>query len=675
MLTDVADALSTADHADTFHELVSTLAGALDVRDIFQRLSRVAGRIIPHDEANLALLSDNDTRFRLFASTRDGEPEMVCPEDRPSLRDPFVPRVFHTGCESARGFHSGLRVPVKVDGKCTAVLVLLSRRRDAYSGRELTLAECLADYVAIALSHQRLADSAKQAALERDRAANLEGSVELLRALADVLDIRTVFSRVSEIANKVLPHDQLTMSFNDPDGSILMQAATDPGFTNLGRIRLKVGDCERIKRDDKYGIIEDLHLEPLPVEEPADLHDRVVAAGYRSFMAVNTSARNQAMGLEFWSKQPRAFTVDDVPIALRIADHVALAVSHEQLAEAARQVAEARARADRLEARVKSLAEQLELRTSHGRLVGGSDQWRDVLKKATQVAATETTVLLTGESGTGKEVVARLVHRGSARKDGPFVALNCAALPEQLLESELFGYERGAFTGAQAAKPGQIELASGGVLFLDEVSEMSLAAQAKFLRVLQEREFQRLGGTRVLKADIRVVAATNRDLRKAVERGAFREDLFYRLQVFDIQIPPLRDRRGDILLLCETFLQEIGQSFGRPPAGLTREAKEMLLRHDWPGNVRELRNALERAAILCEGGLIGPQHLSLHAQSLAPAATGTTDLNVVERQTIERVMRDTGWNKARAARRLGLTRTQLYVRLRKHSLEPPNASV
>ena len=157
---------------------------------------------------------------------------------------------------------------------------------------------------------------------------------------------------------------------------------------------------------------------------------------------------------------------------------------------------------------------------------------------------------------------------------GPFVALNCAALPEQLLESELFGYERGAFTSAQQAKPGQVELASGGVLFLDEVSEMSLSAQAKFLRVLQEREFQRLGGTRLVKANIRVIAATNRDLRKAVERGAFREDLFYRLGVFDIQIPPLRDRSADIVPLSETFLQEIGRSFGRAPAGLTREARQ-----------------------------------------------------------------------------------------------------
>src|SRR6478672_773041 len=184
---------------------------------------------------------------------------------------------------------------------------------------------------------------------------------------------------------------------------------------------------------------------------------------------------------------------------------------------------------------------------SDGFVVGHSAGWADAIKRATVVAPTEATVLLQGESGTGKEVMARLIHARSPRGNGPFVAINCAALPENLLESELFGYERGAFTGAQQAKPGQVEIAAGGVLFLDEVSELSLTAQAKFLRFLQEREFQRLGGTRAQKANVRVIAASNRDLRQALERGTFREDLLYRLQVFDIQLPPLRDRAGDLL--------------------------------------------------------------------------------------------------------------------------------
>jgi two-component system response regulator AtoC len=314
-----------------------------------------------------------------------------------------------------------------------------------------------------------------------------------------------------------------------------------------------------------------------------------------------------------------------------------------------------------------SRAEGLEPTPRCRRVVGQSAEWKEVLRKATLVAATETTVLLIGESGTGKEVVARFIH-GASRRKGPFVALNCAALPEQLFESELFGYERGAFTGAQQSKPGLIELAAGGVLFLDEIGEMSPSAQTKMLRVLEEREFQRLGGTRLLKANVRVMAATNRDLWKAVESGDFREDLFYRLQVFDIRIAPLRERKVDILPLIDSFLVEIGASFGRPPAGLTCDAKEAMLLYDWPGNVRELRNALERAAILCEGGLIGVDHLSLRG-STRTLVEATTNLTMVERGTIAQAMRDCGWNKSKAAKRLGLSRTQLYGRLRRYGLD------
>ena len=497
-------------------------------------------------------------------------------------------------------------------------------------------------------------------------AADIESSVELLRTIAAVLDIRAVFPQVSEIANKVLAHDLLTMMFHDRGGQILVEAASTDEFRGLTRFT-KADDS---KPDEGYVIIDDFTTATLPIVDPVDLRERIVAAGFRSLLVVLTRARHQDMGLGFWSKQPHAFSRDDVSVARRIADHVALAVSHEQLAEAARQVAEARGRAERLEARVQSLAAELHSKTDHALVVGRSGPWMDVLKRAAQVAETETTVLLSGESGTGKEVVARFIHRASPRKGGPFVALNCAALPEQLLESELFGYERGAFTGAQQAKPGQIELANAGVLFLDEVSEMSPSAQAKFLRVLQEREFQRLGGIRLQKANVRVIAATNRELKKAVERGDFREDLYYRLQVFDIRIAPLRERPTDILDLSEAFLVEIGRSFGRPPAGLTRDAREALLQHDWPGNVRELRNALERAAILCEGGLISAQHLSLQPR-VRPMSPETTDLNLVERQTIEQVMRDSAWNKSQAAKRLGLSRTQLYGRLRKYDLVMP----
>jgi transcriptional regulator with GAF, ATPase, and Fis domain len=663
------DAAPESHHVEMFQQLLSTLASALDIRDIFRRLSRIAAQAVAHDEADLVLLSDEGTRVGMHASTREGAGSPFWSADL-MASDLLIPGVFSAGFGGHLGFQSGLRVPVQVGGQAVGVLALLSRRRVVYTGHDLMLTRRVADCLALALAHERLADGECRAALARDRAANLENSVELLHAISSVLDIRTVFPQVSEIANKVLGHDRLTMSFDDGTGDIVMQAASNDDFTRIDRIKLSAERAHA--KGDGALIIGDLQEQSLPIAEPAGLQDRIVAAGYRSFLAVNVAARDQELGLEFWSKRAHAFRTEDVPIARRIADHVALAVSHEKLAEASRQVAEARGRAARLELRVKSLVEELDLKSGHSRVIGQSDVWNDVLKKATQVASTDTTVLLTGESGTGKEVVARLIHRASVRKGGPFIALNCAALPEQLLESELFGYERGAFTGAQQSKPGQIELAAGGTLFLDEVSEMSLSAQAKFLRVLQEREFQRLGGTRLQKATVRVIAATNRDLKKAVERGDFREDLYYRVQVFDVRIPPLRDRRGDILVLSDAFLHEIGTSFGRPPAGLTQDAKTALLRHDWPGNVRELRNALERAAILCEGGLITPEHLALHSERVAPAMPGPApELGVVERETIRQVLDETGWNKSKAARRLGLSRTQLYVRLRKYDIANP----
>jgi DNA-binding NtrC family response regulator len=495
--------------------------------------------------------------------------------------------------------------------------------------------------------------------------AYFEGSQELLHAIAGVLDIRSVFPRVSEIARRMLPHDALTMASQDDDLNVEFEATSSDDFRGVAL------DPDGRPMAAEL-LIGDLATERLSFAESAELRQRIRAGGYRSLLRVAMQARDRRVSVGFWSKQAYAYDHRHLPLAHRIVDHLALGVSHEHLAKTASVAEHARLRRDDVDRRARVIADEVGNRTHH-RIVGTSAEWREVLNQATRVARTDTTVLVTGESGTGKEVVARFIHRASARGQGPFVALNCAALPEQLLESELFGYERGAFTGAQQAKPGQIEMAAGGVLFLDEVSEMSLSAQAKFLRVLQEREFQRLGGTRTIKANIRVIAATNRDLGKAVASGAFREDLFYRLQVFDISIAPLRSRRDDILPLSEAMLEEIGRSFGQPPASLTRDAREALLRHDWPGNVRELRNALERAAIRCDGSLIGAEHLALPTGG-RPRGDVASDLRGLERETIMRVLQDCEWNKAQAAKRLGLTRTQLYGRMHKYGLELDGAA-
>jgi transcriptional regulator with GAF, ATPase, and Fis domain len=489
------------------------------------------------------------------------------------------------------------------------------------------------------------------------------GSQELLHAIADALDVRAVFPRLSDIAGRMLPHDALTMVSEDEELNVRLEATSSDDFRGLTFVS---GDAP---------ITAELVIGDLTVESPAfaespEMRRRIRAGGYRSLLRVAIQSRECRVGVTFWSKQAHTYDSRHLPLARRIADHLAVCVSHQRLARTTGDSAadlHERSRAERGDRRPLTLVSDSGDR-SQRKFVGDSAQWREVLNQATRVAKTDTTVLVTGESGTGKEVVARFIHQTSGRSRGPFVALNCAALPEQLLESELFGYERGAFTSAQQAKPGQIELATGGVLFLDEVSEMSLSAQAKFLRVLQEREFQRLGGTRTIKANIRVIAATNRDLRKAVERGTFREDLFYRLQVFDIAIAPLRERRDDILPIAEALLQDIGRSFGLSPASLTRHAREALLHYDWPGNIRELRNALERAAIRCDGALIDTAHLGLEPAA-GPRGHGASDLRSIERDTIMQVLQDCDGNKAQAAKRLGLTRTQLYGRINKYRID------
>ncbi len=257
---------------------------------------------------------------------------------------------------------------------------------------------------------------------------------------------------------------------------------------------------------------------------------------------------------------------------------------------------------------------------SESEILGESESTKQMRKLIRRVAQTDATVLIQGENGTGKELVARAMHRDSTRKDGPFIMLNCAALPENLVESELFGHEKGSFTGATNKREGRFELAHGGTIFLDEISEMSLPIQSKLLRVLQEREFERVGGNRTVQVDVRVVAATNRKLEQSVEKKEFRQDLYFRLNVIPVHVPPLRERDGDVALLAEAFSQRFIRKHGMPVKGLTSESMDALKSHEWPGNIRELQNVIERAVILCgEDGYIHPEQLGL----TAPPQTGT----------------------------------------------------
>ena len=377
----------------------------------------------------------------------------------------------------------------------------------------------------------------------------------------------------------------------------------------------------------------------------------------------------------------------DIPMTVRAlkagaANFLTKPFDDEELLSAIRQcikVASLERRAQTLEHSLRTARTQLHERYDFAQILGRSPILREALTRAAQVARTEATVLLTGESGTGKELVARAIHHASPRADGPFVAVNCAALPDTLLESELFGHERGAFTGADRQKPGRFELAAGGTLFLDEIGDLSAAVQVKLLRVLQEREYQRVGGTATLKADIRLIAATNRDLSTEMAAGRFRSDLFYRLSVFNVHLPPLRERGEDVLLLADHFIRTLGPQMGKGDLTLSRDACELLRRHAWPGNIRELQNAIERSLITSEGTLVTGAHLALRpspvpappaAAPLPTAPVGTSgSLDELERKAIVDALQRSHGHKSRAAALLGLTRFQLYTRLKRYQID------
>jgi DNA-binding NtrC family response regulator len=319
----------------------------------------------------------------------------------------------------------------------------------------------------------------------------------------------------------------------------------------------------------------------------------------------------------------------------------------------------------------RSLREALGKRYVHPNVVARSVKMQEVLATVDRVARTNSTVLLGGESGVGKDLIARAIHEKSRRAAGPFIKINSTAIPENLLESELFGYEKGAFTGANASKPGKFELADKGTLFLDEIGDVPPAIQVKLLRVLQEREFERLGGTRTVKVDVRLIAATNRDLREALEQGTFREDLYYRLNVVPIDIAPLRQRKEDIPDLVNLFISRFAGDSGKPVESITPEAMQILVNYHWPGNVRELQNIIERACALAKGTVLkaGDVHLDLRPAKVANGASGFLPEGMTlehwEDEMIQEALRRANGNKSQAARLLGLSRNALRYRLSK----------
>jgi Nif-specific regulatory protein len=349
-----------------------------------------------------------------------------------------------------------------------------------------------------------------------------------------------------------------------------------------------------------------------------------------------------------------------------VASMISQAVRIHRLLEAERQ---------RLVSENAQLRQELQQRYDFSNMVGASGPMRQMYEEMARVAGTGTTVLVRGESGTGKELIAQAIHYHSSRAKRPFIKVNCAALPETLVESELFGHERGAFTGAESRKKGRFELANGGTLFLDEIGELSPAIQVKLLRVLQEREFERVGGTEPVRVDVRVIAATNRNLEKALAEGTFREDLYYRLNVFPIFIPPLRERKADVLPLADHFVEKYAREHGKTIKRISTPAIDLLACYHWPGNVRELENTIERAVLLADGEVIHGHHLPPTLQTAE--ATGTvvsTSLGgavaTFERSLIEDALKTTRGNRSKAARLLNTTERVINYKVKKYGIDP-----
>ena len=687
---------------DPFPAALSRIArivsGTLELKDVFSQVADVAREVIPFDTMGVCRVVHGKNALRLYAIAGEMAARHACEEDDEEVRfEDFSPAIRPGAIETCRmddaqqgldpsfpmdqeilekGARSLLSAPLVSGKRMSGEVWLMSPQPAVFEARHERYLSAIADILSLSLEHERLWS------LDAERRRRLDAVDSLLPALADTLDVRRIFNRVSEIVQSVLPHDRLILTTRGTtEREMVVEAVSGEPIPRFPTrfIAGGPGDCATLP---DHVLIPDTSLYP----DPCGARDAIHNIGMRSFLGIPMHHDSGTSWLLIVSHTPNQYSDEDIIVGRRVTDHLSLAMSHHRLASEERRAAEARERANRLEERVESLREQLESTLGYRRVIGEAKPWKSVLTQAAKVAQTETTVLLTGESGTGKEVVARFIHRGSPRHSGPFAALNCAALPESLLESELFGHEKGAFTGATSSRAGRIEQAAGGVLFLDEVAEMTPAVQAKLLRVLQEREFQRLGGTRPLRADVRVLAATNKDLEGMIATGAFREDLYYRLRVFEIGLPPLRERQPDILPMAEAFLEEIGALVGRKAAGISREASTALQTYDWPGNVRELRNALERAVILCDGGLITLEHLPFSVGSSARrgkaaasgvraalsdafAASDNVKLRDIERDLIVRALHESKNNRSQAARLLGITRSQLYTKLQRHKLE------
>jgi formate hydrogenlyase transcriptional activator len=494
----------------------------------------------------------------------------------------------------------------------------------------------------------------------RHEKKRLRAMSEVSRVLAAELDLRQAFPEVSAHLRRVLCQEYAALALRDEKTGELVRRAMD---FPLGKSIPVNGEISTARDPRRQALLEGTSLIFSANEMrtfPAGTTDYLLAEGLKSLCCVPLLRHKDPLGvLVLGSTRPDAFNTEDLVLLNQVAAQLAVAL------ENARIVREVKQLRSQLDLEKNYLKGQVPVQLHFEELIGESPALNDVLDRAVVVAASDATVLLLGETGTGKGLMARAIHRISKRKDREFITLNCAAIPTGLLESELFGHEKGAFTGAVSQKVGRLELADKGTLFLDEIGEIPLELQPKLLRVLQDHEFERLGGTRTIKVDLRLIAATNRELARSVAQKEFRSDLFYRLNVFPIRMPALRERREDIPLLIRYFVRKFSILMDRGIETIPRETMDALVNWHWPGNVRELENFVERSVILTEGTALRAPLAEFRAET---SSSPEHSLEGSEREHIVRVLRQTGGlisGPRGAARRLGLKRTTLQSKMQR----------
>ncbi len=518
------------------------------------------------------------------------------------------------------------------------------------------------------MSHSSMASNwAEPDAAHAGEVRKLSTLLEASQALSTTLDLNEALHRVLEILGRHHGAIRSTVVLlNEVTGDVELEAsagAVSPGK----RVRYRVGEgiTGQVIQTGKPIVVPRVSREPMFLNRAADRPE--LSEQELSYISAPISLDGRtvgAVGVDLRYKADRDYNRTAKFLGV-VGSMIAQAVKVHTLIQADKQI---------LVDENTHLRQELQERYDFSNLVGTSGPMRQVYEQVSQVARTNTTVLLRGESGTGKELIAHAIHYNSPRAKKPFIKVSCAALPHDLIESELFGYEKGAFTGAHATKKGRFELAEGGTLFLDEIGELNLTTQVKLLRVLQEREFERLGSTTTVRANIRLVAATNKDLERAIAAGEFREDLYYRLNVFAICVPPLRERKPDILLLADYFVEKFSREHGKQVKRISTPAIDMLASYHWPGNVRELANAIERAVVVCDGQVLHAHHLPPTLQTAE--ASGTVQnvplrhsMEAFEKDALLDALKSARGNRAKAARLLATTERIFNYRVRKYGID------